>query len=319
MRLSGPTRLQGAWGLRVSHATVDYPHVAPMNSVPSPLLRFLPAIFIFIWSSGYVVAKYGLPYAEPLTFLCLRYLGVILFMGILAVSMRASWPARSAWPQIAVAGILMQAGYLGGVWCAVKLGMPAGLAALIVNTQPILTAVFGPLIGERTQGKQWLGLALGILGVGLVVANKISLAGISFTSVVLALMALLSMTIGTLYQKKTCPSFDVRTGQVIQFLASLIVTLPFALALETQAILFTPQFFAALAWSVFVLSGVGISVLFIMIRHGEATKVTSYMYLVPAVTAAMAWLMFDERFTLVTATGMLIALAGVALVVKPSR
>ena len=288
-----------------------------MTSHSSPLLRFLPAIFIFIWSSGYVVAKYGLPYAEPLTFLCLRYVGVILFMGTLALTMRAPWPARSAWKHIAIAGILMQAGYLGGVWCAVKLGMPAGLAALIVNTQPILTAIFGPLIGERTRGIQWLGLALGILGVGLVVANKISMLGLSGTSITLAIFALLSMTLGTLYQKKTCPSFDVRSGQVIQFLASLLVTLPFALMLETHTILWTPQFFAAMAWSIFVLSGFGISVLFIMIRHGEATKVTSYMYLVPAVTAIMAWLMFGERFTVSAMLGMLIALLGVALVVKP--
>jgi drug/metabolite transporter (DMT)-like permease len=287
-----------------------------MTSYPSPLMRFLPAIFIFIWSSGYVVAKYGLPYAEPLSFLCLRYAGVILFMGTLAITMRAPWPARQAWPHIAIAGLLMQAGYLGGVWCAVKLGMPAGLAALIVNTQPILTAIFGPLIGERTRGMQWLGLGLGLTGVGLVVANKISLTGLPGSSIALAVFALLSMTMGTLYQKKTCPSFDVRSGQVIQFLASLIVTLPFALILETQTINWTPQFFAAMAWSIFVLSGLGISVLFIMIRHGAATKVTSYMYLVPAVTALMAWLMFDESFTLAAIAGMLITLAGVALVVR---
>ncbi|MBC3884397.1 DMT family transporter [Undibacterium griseum] len=290
-----------------------------MQSQSSLLLRSLPGIFIFIWASGYVVAKYGLPYAEPLTFLCMRYLGVILFMLTLAVIMRAPWPARSAWPQIAVAGILMQAMYLGGIWCAVKLGMPAGLAALIANTQPILTAVMGPLIGERIRGKQWLGLAFGIMGVGLVVANKISVVSLSPVSVGLATMALLAMTTGTLYQKKTCPSFDVRTGQVIQFGASLLVTLPFALLLETQTVQWTPQFFAALAWSVFVLSGVGISVLYILIRHGEATKVTSYMYLVPAVTAAMAWLMFGEKFTATAAAGMAIALAGVALVVRPAR
>ncbi|MFZ6814220.1 DMT family transporter [Undibacterium sp. Rencai35W] len=290
-----------------------------MTSHKSPLLRFAPVIFIFIWASGYVVAKYGLPYAEPLTFLCLRYLGVILFMGVLGISMRAPWPARQAWPHIAVAGILMQAGYLGGVWCAVKLGMPAGLAALIVNTQPILTAILGPAIGEKTQGKQWLGLGFGLLGVGLVVANKISVVGLSGGSIALAVMALLSMTIGTLYQKKTCPSFDVRTGQVIQFAASLLLTLPFALLLETQTIQWTPQFFAAMAWSVFVLSGVGISVLFILIRHGEATKVTSYMYLVPPVTAVMAWLMFGEKFTMTAAIGMMIALLGVALVVKPTK
>jgi len=290
-----------------------------MPSQSSLFLRSLPGIFIFIWASGYVVAKYGLPYAEPLTFLCMRYLGVIVFMLVLALSMRAPWPERKAWGQIAIAGILMQAMYLGGIWCAVKLGMPAGLAALIANTQPILTAIMGPLIGERIRGKQWLGLAFGIAGVGLVVANKISVVGLSLNSVALAVMALLAMTSGTLYQKKTCPSFDVRTGQVIQFGASLLVTLPFAYALETQTVQWTPQFFAALAWSVFVLSGIGISVLYIMIRHGEATKVTSYMYLVPAVTAAMAWLMFGEKFTMTAVIGMTIALAGVALVVRPMR
>jgi drug/metabolite transporter (DMT)-like permease len=298
---------------------IDSPLPLSMSNSPSLLLRSLPGIFIFIWASGYVVAKYGLPYAEPLTFLCLRYLGVVAFMLVLAVAMRAPWPQRKDWGPIAIAGILMQAGYLGGIWCAVKLGMPAGVAALIANIQPILTAVAGPLIGERIRGKQWLGLTVGIAGVALVVANKISAVGLSLSSVALAVMALLTMTSGTLYQKKACPSFDVRTGQVIQFAASLFITLPFALLLETQHIQPTPQFFAALAWSVFVLSGVGISVLFIMIRHGEATKVTSYMYLVPAVTAVMAWLMFDEKFTLTAAIGMAIALAGVALVVRPAR
>jgi len=282
-------------------------------------LKSLPAIFIFIWASGYVVAKYGLPYAEPLTFLCMRYLGVVVMMLTLAILMRAPWPARKDLLPIAIAGILMQALYLGGIWCAVKLGMPAGVAALIANIQPILTAVMGPFIGERIRGKQWLGLAFGIAGVGLVVANKISVVALSLTSVSLAVMALFAMTTGTLYQKKTCPSFDVRTGQVIQFAASLLVTAPFAWMLETQTILWTPQFFGALAWSVLVLSGIGISVLYIMIRHGEATKVTSYMYLVPAVTAAMAWLMFGEQFTMIALAGMCIALAGVALVVRPAR
>lgn len=288
-----------------------------MTFPSTPLLRLLPAIFIFIWSSGFIVAKFGLPYAEPLTFLCIRYLGVVLLMGFLAISTRAQWPIRSAWPHIAIAGIMMQAGYLGAVWSAIKIGMPAGLVALIVSIQPILTTIFGPLIGERTDGKQWLGLGLGILGVTLVVANKISMVGLSGASVLLSIFALVSITFGTLYQKKTCPSFDVRTGQVIQFLASLLVTLPFALILETHHILWTAQFIGAMAWSIFIMSGLGISVLYIMIRQGEASKVTSYMYLVPAVTALMAWLMFDELITMSTIFGMLIAVTGVALVVKP--
>lgn len=288
------------------------------TTLSSRFLHLLPLVFILIWSTGYVVAKFAVPYAEPLTFLCLRYAGVIIFMLVWAAIVRAPWPARASWGHIALAGVLMQATYLGGVWCAVKIGMPAGLAALIVNTQPILTAVFGLLLGEKILTRTWAGLGLGIVGVGLVVANKISVVGLSVSSVWLALMALLAMTIGTLYQKKKCPHFDVRTGQVIQFVASLLLTLPFALLLEDGHIRWEPAFFAALAWSVFVLSGVGISVLFIMIRHGEATKVTSYMYLVPAVTALLAWLMFGERFTLTAMLGMLIALAGVALVVKPA-
>ncbi|MFZ6688271.1 DMT family transporter [Undibacterium sp. SXout11W] len=283
------------------------------------LHRSLPGVFIFIWASGFVAAKYGLPYAEPLTFLSMRYLGVVILMLTLALVMRAPWPARQEWLPIAIAGVLMQAVYLGGIWCAVKLGMPAGMAALIANTQPILTAIMGPIIGERIRGKQWLGLAFGIAGVGLVVANKISVVHLSLASVALAIMALLAMTSGTIYQKKTCPSFDVRTGQVIQFGASLLVTIPLALLLETQTVLWTPHFFIAMAWSIFILSGVGISVLYVLIRHGEATKVTSYMYLVPAVTALMAWLMFGEKFTLTAVVGMVIALIGVALVVRPSR
>ena len=283
------------------------------------LHRSLPGVFIFIWASGFVAAKYGLPSAEPLTFLSMRYLGVVILMLTLALVMRAPWPARQEWLPIAIAGVLMQAVYLGGIWCAVKLGMPAGMAALIANTQPILTAVMGPIIGERIRGKQWLGLAFGIAGVGLVVANKISVVHLSLASVALAIMALLAMTSGTIYQKKTCPSFDVRTGQVIQFGASLLVTIPLALLLETQTVLWTPHFFIAMAWSIFILSGVGISVLYVLIRHGEATKVTSYMYLVPAVTALMAWLMFGEKFTLTAVVGMAIALMGVALVVRPAR
>ena len=213
----------------------------------------------------------------------------------------------------------MQAAYLGAVWCAIKIGMPAGLVALIVSMQPILTTIFAPFIGEQTNRKQWLGLVLGIVGVAFVLANKISItsvSGISGVSISLSIFSLLAITMGTMYQKKTCPSFDVRAGQVIQFFASLLVTLPFALILETNHILWTAQFVGAMAWSIFIMSGLGISVLTIMIRHGEASKVTGYMYLVPAVTALMAWLMFDELITMSTIFGMLIALSGVALVVK---
>lgn len=283
----------------------------------SRLVRAAPYLFIFVWSSGYVVAKYGLPYVQPLTFLCLRYVGVIAMMGVLTLWSHAPWPSspRQAF-HIAAAGILIQAGYLGGVWCAIKLGMPAGLAALIVNTQPILTAVLSRAVGERVNQRQWLGLILGLVGVTLVLWNKISGAGLSWASVALTIFALLSMTFGVLYQKRYCPHFDVRTGQVLQFVASLAVTAPCAILFEDHTIVWAPEFFAALGWSVFVLSGIGISLLFMMIRHGAATKVTGYLYLVPPVTAIMAWLMFGERLEGLALCGMAVTVFGVALVVR---
>lgn len=283
----------------------------------SRLVRVAPYLFIFVWSSGYVVAKYGLPYAEPLTFLCLRYTGVIAMMIVLTFGSGAPWPnsPRQAF-HIAASGILIQAGYLGGVWCAIKLGMPAGLAALIVNTQPILTAILSRAVGERVSARQWAGLMLGLLGVTLVLSNKISTAGLSWAAVSLTLFALLSMTAGVLYQKRFCPSFDIRTGQVLQFVASLAVTAPCALLFENHTIEWTPEFFIALGWSIFVLSGIGISLLFVMIRHGAATKVTGYLYLVPPVTALMAWFMFGERFNALALCGMAVTVLGVALVVR---
>ena len=262
-------------------------------------VKVVPFAFIVIWASGYVVARFGLPYAPPLTFLCARYAGVIVFMGLLALMARAPWPkTRAEAMHLCVAGLLMQAGYLGGVWCAIELGMPAGIAALIVNTQPILTAVISGALGEQVRSRQWFGLGLGFVGVALVVSNKIGGSGMPPISLALAVFALFSMTLGTLYQKRFAGQCDVRTGQVVQFAASLVVTLPLALWFETPHVEFTSRFLAAYLWSVLVLSGGGISLLFIMIRRGRATEVTSYFYLVPPVTALMAYLMFGERFNL---------------------
>jgi drug/metabolite transporter (DMT)-like permease len=280
-------------------------------------VRFAPALFIVIWSSGYVAAKAAAPYAEPLSFLVLRYVGVIVLMTLLALVFRARWPAsRREVLHLAIAGIGIQAIYLGGVWVAVRQGMPAGMAALIVNLQPVLTAVAGPLLGERVRAIQWLGLALGLAGVALVVSNKLGGPDVGMGPVVLTLLSLLAITAATLYQKRFIPHFDLRTGQVVQFAASVLVTLPFALAFESFHIEWNAQVVAAMLWSIFVLTGGGISLLFMMIRHGEATRVTSYMYLVPAVTALMAWAMFDERLGTMAVVGMLVTITGVALVVR---
>jgi drug/metabolite transporter (DMT)-like permease len=283
----------------------------------SLLVRIAPWCFIVIWSSGYVVAKLAAPYAEPLTFLLLRYVGVIVMMGGLGLIARAPWP--SDWREtahIAIAGIGIQAIYLGGVWVAIRHGLPAGITALIVNLQPVLTAVAGRLVGERVGLRQWVGLVLGFVGVALVVWNKVTVTGMGFGVVALAVAALLAMTSATLYQKRFCPHFDLRTGQVIQFAAALLVTAPVAYLTESFHIEWNAEVITAMLWSVLVLSGGGISLLFLMIRHGAATRVTGYFYLVPAVTALMAWLMFDERLGAMALAGMAVTIAGVALVVR---
>jgi drug/metabolite transporter (DMT)-like permease len=280
----------------------------------------MPFVFVLIWSTGFVVAKFGLPYAEPLTFLLLRFAGVLVVLLPLVWLMKAPWP-RGQVRHIAVAGVLVQAGYLGGVWCAIKLGMPAGLTALIVGMQPILTAFAAPLVGETVRGRQWIGLLFGLCGVGLVVANKISLSGLSWQSIALTVFALLSITAGTLYQKRYCPSFDLRTGTVIQFGASIAVVLPFAIAFENldaglSNVQWTPNFIGALLWSVLALSIGAIFLLFALIRKSAATQVTSLLYLTPPTTAVMAWVMFGEAFSIVGMLGMVLAVIGVALVVR---
>ncbi len=280
----------------------------------------MPFLFVLIWSTGFIVAKYGLPYAPPLTFLMLRFAGVMLFLFPTIWIMRAPWPHGKI-AHIAMAGILMHAGYLGGVWCAIKLGMPAGLAALIVGLQPVLTAFAAPFLGERVTLRQWLGLVFGLGGVTLVVLNKISLIGLSWSTIELAVLALCSITAGTLYQKRFCPSFDLRTGTVIQFSACAIVIMPLAILFEgfspaLSTVSWTPQFIGALLWSVLALSIGAISLLFILIRKNAATSVTSLLYLTPPTTAIMAWLMFGEALSVAGLIGMLLAVIGVAFVVR---
>ncbi|WP_425547935.1 DMT family transporter [Actimicrobium antarcticum] len=280
----------------------------------------MPWFFVLLWSTGFIVAKFGLPFAPPLTFLLLRFAGVLLVLIPLVLLFRAPWPVGRI-RHVAVAGVLVQAGYLAGVWCAIKLGMPAGLSALIVGMQPILTAFAAPLIGESVRGKQWFGLALGLCGVGLVVANKISLIGLSTGSILLCLMALVSITIGTLYQKRYCAHFDLRTGTIIQFAASALVVMPFAIAFEDfspalTTVQWTPSFIGALLWSVLALSIGAIFLLFALIRRSAATSVTSLLYLTPPTTALMAWIAFGEQFSWIGMAGMLLAVAGVFFVVK---
>ncbi len=302
-----------------------------MSATPpsSALIRAMPAVFVLIWSTGFIVAKFGLPFAPPLTFLAIRYaLSIICFLVWIRLS-RARWPAgRRQWLHLAATGVLMHGGYLSGVWVAVKGGMGSGLVALIVGLQPVLTALWISWAGSsagpgatpaRVTPRQWAGLALGLSGLLLVVARKFG-SGSEVTSLTLgcAVFALFSITVGTLYQKHFVQPTDVRSANAIQLAAALLVTLPLTL-LETEAIVWNPEFMGAMAWSVLALTLGGSSLLYLLIQRGAATSVTSLLYLVPPTTALMAWLLFGEAITLVTVAGTAITAVGVSLVVRPEK
>ena len=278
------------------------------------LQRAAPFLFVFLWSTGFLGAKYGLPHAAPLAFLLVRYLLVISLMGLLALAWRAPWPRDGRqWLHIGVSGLLVHALYLGGVFIAIGKGLPAGITALVVGLQPLLTAtVAGRLLGETVLPRQWLGLALGFLGVALVVAHKVG-AGFALDALWPALAALGGITAGTLYQKKFSPHFDWRSGAVAQFLPTAIVTGAIVIATDGYRITWTGEFVFALGWLVLVLSVGAISLLNWLIRHGSAVNVASLFYLTPPTTALLAWLLFGETVTGLALAGMALAVWGVYL------
>lgn len=289
---------------------------------PSLLSRLTPLLFVLLWSTGFIGAKYGLPYAEPLSFLVARYVLVIALMTLLALAMRAPWPAspREAF-HIGVTGVLVQALYLGGVFMSIYRGLPAGISALVVGMQPLLTAALaGVLLGERVSARQWGGLALGFGGVALVVGSKANVDGVASEALVHmltpAVAALLGITAGTLYQKRFCPRFDLRTGSVLQFLPSLALTALLASQTETMTIQWTGDFVFALLWLVLVLSIGAISLLNLLIRSGSAVNVASLFYLTPPTTALIAWAMFGETLSALAIAGMALAVSGVWLARK---
>ena len=282
------------------------------------LTPWIAPIFVIIWSTGFIIARYGMPHAEPMTFLSLRFLGVLICMIPIVLLWKAPWPRQPQIIHIAIAGILLQAGYLGGVWAAVREGMSAGLTALIVGLQPILTALLASWVAERVRPVQWLGLVIGLLGVGLVVWAKIVMIGFSDLSFIFIIIALLAITAGTLYQKKYCPQFDLRTGSAIQFAASAVVCVPLMMIFETREIAWVPELIFSLLWSIFALSIGASSLLFVMIRHGAATKVTSLMYLTPPTTALMAWILFNEPISWLIGLGIALTMGAVLMVNKAS-
>lgn len=279
-------------------------------------LTLMPGVFVFLWSTGFIGAKFGLPYAEPLTFLSLRFAIVIALLLALIAATRAPWPASwRAAGHMAVAGALVHATYLGGVFASIAQGVDAGVSALIVGIQPVLTAALaGPLLGEKVTARQWAGLALGFAGVGLVVSQKLGTGQGTPFGMALSVVALLGITAGTLYQKRFCAQMDLRTGSLVQFAASLAVLGPLALLLETNEVQWTAEFGFAMFWMTVVMSLGAITLLMLLIRRGEASRVASLFFLVPASTALIAWPMFGETLSPLALLGVALAAAGVALV-----
>ncbi len=279
----------------------------------------MPAVFVLIWSTGFIVARYAMPYAPPMKFLALRYaLSILCFLPWIAFA-GVSWPrSRAQWGHLAVTGVLMLACYLGGVWAAVKAGMGSGLAALIVGLQPVLTGLWLSATGRAITPRQWLGLSLGFGGLVMVVSRKFGQGGeADLWNLSLAAGALLGITLGTLYQKRFVATCDVRSANVVQLAAAFLVTLPLALA-ESGAVIWNAELALAMAWSVLALTLGGSSLLYLLIQRGAATSVTSLMYLVPPMTALLAFSLFDEAITLMTLGGTAITALGVALVVRQS-
>jgi drug/metabolite transporter (DMT)-like permease len=265
-----------------------------------------------------------MPHSPPMKFLAVRYLLSVLCFLAWAALARAAWPrSRAQVGHLAVTGVLMHAGYLGGVWAAVKDGMGAGLAALLVSLQPVLTAIWISLRGHAVSARQWGGLALGLAGLLLVVWQKLGFGEVHPQNLSLALVALLAITAGTLYQKRFVQPCDVRTANLVQLAAAFAVTAPLAL-LETEGMQWTgPQgwnreLLGAMGWSVLGLTLGGSSLLYMLIQRGAATTVTSLMYLVPPTTAVMAWALFGEAITPLIVAGVALTAVGVSLVVRAS-
>ena len=274
----------------------------------------IPGLFVVLWSTGFIFAKLGMPSAEPATFLAVRFLFVIPLLVGLALVLRARWPSLVGAGHSAVVGVLMHVVYLGGVFAAIEKGVPAGVSALIVGMQPLLTATLvGPILGERVKPVQWAGLLLGLVGLVLVLREKLALGQGSAFGYALCFAALAGITIGTIYQKRFCARIDLVAGGVVQFTAAFAATGALALIFESARVEWTANFVIAIAWLVLVLSVMTVALLMWLIRRGAAAKVASLFYLTPAVAALMAWPLFGETFGLVGLFGMALTVLGVAL------
>jgi drug/metabolite transporter (DMT)-like permease len=283
-------------------------------------IRATPLTFALLWSSGFIVAKFAVADADPATFLAARFALTILILAAIAVASRAPWPANArAVGHSLMAGILLHGFYLGGVWWAIGQGLPAGIAGLFSALQPLLTALLAaPLLGDRVTGRQWSGIAVGLVGIVLVLAPRLAAVDVSALGgvalpVLVNFGAVVSVTLGTFYQKRFAANADLRTGTCLQFIGALAVVAPLALLTETLRFDPTASLLVVLVFSVFAISIGAIALLLVMIRRGEVARVAALTYLVPPLTAFEAFVLFGESLSALQIVGMAIAAAGVWL------
>ncbi len=282
---------------------------------PNLFARLAPPLFVLIWATGFIVARFVAPYAEPLTFLVVRYILATLVLAGIVTAARVPWPRTwPEWRNALVAGILLHGLYLGGVFWSVKHGLPAGISALVAGLQPLATGLLaGPLLGERVSARRWTGIGIGFLGAALVVAPKLGDGGVPPVPLIICMLGMLSITFGTIWQKRTGSTLDLRVNATIQYIGAAIVTLPMMLLLEEGRMVLTLPLLGALAWAVFGLSIGAIGLLLFLIRRGAVVGVATLLYLVPPVAALMAFGLFGETLSLIQLAGMALAALGVAV------
>ena len=279
-----------------------------------------PILFVLLWSTGFIGARYGLPYIEPMTFLAVRMSFVVLAMLPIALMSGARWPNAVESGHSLAIGILVHGIYLGGVFIAISQGVPAGISALIPGLQPILTStIANRFMGEKVTPMQWLGLVLGLGGVALVLHDRQMVAEASLLGWAASVMSLIGITLGTLYQKRHSGLIDWRTGNVLQYLAVAVFVWILSFAFETQVIHWTGELVFAIAWLVLVLSIATVALMYWLIRRSPATGFASLFYLVPATTALFAFILFGENLDRVSIVGMLVCAAGVLIVNRGGR
>ncbi|MBT6826247.1 MAG: DMT family transporter [Rhodospirillales bacterium] len=278
----------------------------------------LPAVFVVLWSTGFIGSKMGAPYSEPFTFLAIRFAIAALIMAIIGLMFRATWP--NTIPRIfhaIIVGLLVHGVYLGGVFWVIDYGVPAGVAALIVALQPIVIGFIAPsFLGEKVSSKRWFGLVLGFIGVALVVWQQLDFDAGGKGGFAVCVLATLGMAGGALYQKKFCTDEDLRSHQSIQLMAAAIALGALSFLFETQTIEWAPSFIFALGWLTLVMSIGTFTLLYALIRRGAAAQVSSLFYLVPPTVALMAYFLFGETLSALAIVGMLVTVAGVALATK---